>query len=143
MIEQSTQTALWTPGWYELDQSLAVGERQKFWFFQHPPDDFQSPLFNHGVSFDLVFFNQLDSNENSCVRYARVLEMTHPRLGSLLRIDTDGQDYIFYPVLGEEIVVNAEETPGTVYDSRPEQAIQDWSVVVKLEDVSEPLSDTA
>jgi len=98
-------TALWTPGWYELDQTLALGERQKFWFFQTPPDECQAIA----DDLDFVFYNQLDSTQNCIVRYARIVEMHHRELGDLLKVDTDGLDYIFSPVDGDEIVVDAEE----------------------------------
>ncbi len=137
MVEKSTQNALWTPGWYELDQTLVVGERQKFWFFQTPPEECNSL----GEDVDLVFYNQLDSTTNCTVRYARIVEMHHPQLGQLLRVDTDGLDYIFFPVEGEEIVVNAEEEPGTVYESKVE--VDDWSVFVTLDEVSEPVAEVA
>jgi hypothetical protein len=141
-MNQPNKTALWSPGWYELDQSLVLGERHKFLFFQHPPEAYHHLLTDREERFDLVFFNQLDSNENCCVRYARVMEMVHPQLGPLLRVDTDGLDYIFYPVLGEEVVVNAEESPGAVCEG-PEQSIQDWSVIVTLGEVSEPVGELA
>lgn len=129
-----TNKALWTPGWYELDQSLVVGQKQRFWFFQTPPSlDNDEPI-------DFVFFNQMASAANSQVRYARVLDIEHVDLGPLQRIDTDGLDYIFYPIDGNEVVVNAEEEPGSVYDDK-ELNISDWSVLVTLADVSEPVVD--
>lgn len=133
--QSSQKTALWTPGWYELDQTLVLGERQKFWFFQDPPDECRKVADN----LDLVFYNQLDSSKNCNVRYAKIVEMSHPELGELLRVDTDGLDYIFFPANGEEIVVNAEEEPGSTYGEGVEVA--DWSVLVKLEEVSEPVAD--
>lgn len=133
----SNQTALWTPGWYELDQSLVVGERQKFWFFQTPPDECKTL----GENVDLVFYNQLDSTRNCTVRYAKVVEMHHPQLGQLLRVDTDGLDYIFFTTEGEEIVVNAEEEPGTTYQGNFD--VDDWSVFVTLAEVSEPVAEVA
>lgn len=128
-----TKNALWTPGWYELDQTLAVGDRQKFWFFETPPGDVETL----GENIDLVFYNQLDSSSNCTVRYATIDELHHPQLGQLLRVDTDGQDYIFFPVDGEEIVVNAEEEPGTIRDGSI--GVTDWSVRARLSDVSEPV----
>jgi hypothetical protein len=135
MSDSNRQTALWTPGWYELDQTLVLGERQKYWFFQRPPEQ----CLESSASIDLVFFNQLDSAQNCNVRYAKIIEMNHPQLGELLRIDTDGLDYIFFPVNGEEIVVNAEEEPGVSYDGNV--AVEDWSVLVTLAEVSEPVVD--
>jgi len=67
------------------------------------------------------------------------VEIRHQELGELLRVDTDGLDYIFFPANNEEIVVNAEEEPGSTYDSDLEVA--DWSVLVKLVEVSEPVAD--
>lgn len=137
MDQTIVQTALWTPGWYEMDQSLAVGERQKFWFFQTNPDtDYCG---DPDTEINLVFFNQLDSSANCQVRIAKILEIKHKQLGLLSRIDTDGLDYIFAPIDGDEIIVNAEEDPGATYDSDLE--IDDWSVIVMLSEVSEPVGD--
>jgi len=131
----SQQTALWVPGWYELDQTLALGEKQKLWFFQTPPDG----IATGEKTPDFIFFNQLDSTTNCQVRFARVVEMVHSQIGPLTRIDTDGCDYLFFPVDGEEIVVNAEEEPGQVYDEKLN--IDQWMVHVTLEDVSDPIVD--
>ena len=133
----SKQTALWVPGWYELDQTLVLSERQKLWFFQTPPAELET----HGPTPDFVFFNQLDSTTNCQVRFARVVKMVHPQMGALQRIDTDGCDYLFFPVDGEEIVVNAEEEPGQIYDS--DLTVDQWVVQVTLEEVSEPIVDVA
>jgi len=137
MSDSSTINALWTPGWYELDQTLVIGERQKFWFFQTPPEECKSV----GQNVDLVFYNQLDSTKNCNVRYATIVEMRHPQLGQLVRVDTDGLDYIFFPFEGEEVVVNAEEEPGTTYEGGVQ--VDDWSVLVVLTDVSEPVTADA
>ena len=133
----SEMKAIWTPGWYELDQSLALGERQKYWFFEVPPLDCLAVA----DEVDLVFYNQLASAANFQVRYATIAEMNHPKLGRLQRIDTDGLDYIFVPVVGEEVIVNAEEEPGTTYND--EVQVDDWSVFVSLSEVSEPVSENA
>ena len=128
-----TQKAIWTPSWYEMDQSLSVGIKQKFWFFQDKP----SQIVDEEV--DYVFFNQLDSEVNSVVRFAEIVEIYHETLGTLARVDTDGLDYIFVPIEGSEIFVNAEEEPGNAYDSEFE--IEDWTLLVTLQNVSEPICD--
>ena len=134
-MSEQTQTlkAIWTPSWYELDQSLAVGIKQKFWFFQ------DKPTFSASQDVDLVFFNQLDSEVNSVVRFAEIVDIHHDVLGPLTRVDTDGLDYIFVPVEGSEIFVNAEEEPGNAYDTEFE--IDDWTLLVTLQNVSEPICD--
>ena len=131
----SKMNAIWIPGWYELDQPLLLGERRKYWFYDVPPLDCVAVE----EDVDLVFFNQLASAANFHVRYATIEEMSHPKLGRLQRVDTDGLDYIFVPVVGDEIVVNAEEEPGVAQTD--EVQIDDWSVFVSLLDVSEPLTD--
>ena len=136
-MSDSIQKAIWTPGWYELDQTLTLGERQKFWFFQNPPEECVAL----GSDVDLVFYNQLDSSKNCAVRYAKIVEMFHPQLGPLVSVDTDGLDYIFYPIDGEEATVNAEEEPG-VTDGL-DYLVEDWTVFVTLSDVSEPIVDVA
>ena len=66
--------------------------------------------------------------------------MEHSEFGPLNRVDTDGLDYIFYPMDGNEFVVNADEEPGAIYDDEDRGSkIDDWSVVVTLSDVSSPL----
>jgi hypothetical protein len=141
MTTNKTYTAIWTPGWYELDQSLVLGELQKYWFFNFPPQCEASLGESNQFPCDLLFFNQLDSSENCCVRYARIQQMVHPQLGPLMKIDTDGLDYIFYPVEGEEVVVNAEENPGEIVNPQWEMTIEDWSVLVTLSEVSEPVGE--
>ena len=133
----SQHKALWTPGWYELDQTLVVGEQKRYSFFQSNPSQEEIGPLDEGV--DLVFFNQLDSSTNSESRYMKILEILHPKLGLLARIDTDGVDYIFSPVDGNEIVVNAEEEPGTT--SEDDLDVEDWSVVVTLMNVTPPCTD--
>ncbi len=133
---QKTWNALWVPGWYELDQALAVGEERRFWFYQQPPSDLPKV-----ESCDFVFFNQLNAAANCQVRTARVTGIRHPILGELERVDTDGLDYHFQPVGGEAIRVNAEEDPGSVFDAPGDMpSIDDWSVAVELADVSQPIT---
>ncbi len=136
MTTPATQTAIWTPGWYELDQTLLVGQRQKFWFFATPPSELVGDR-----DAELFFFNRTDTSENCVARFARIEQVSHSVLGPILRVDTEGLDYIFFPVEGEEVVVNAEEEPGQVYDGGHE--ISDWSLQVTLSDVSEPVADFA
>lgn len=161
--------ALWRPGWYQLDQSIRVGQFERFAFFapasstlaQRPasklagekskrksggkksagrkqsslPADLNSEY--AGGPLDLQFFNRTITDQvHPLVRFARVLEIVHPKLGPLESVDTTGLDYIFKPVDGEGIFVNAEESPGEAYDL--DQPIKDWSLIVTLDDVSEP-----
>ena len=136
MSDSDQKDAIWTPGWYELDQTLVLGQRQKFWFFETAPDSMSA---ENQLQAELVFFNKTDTSENCVARYARIDEMCHAQLGAVLRVDADGLDYIFTPVEGEEVIVNAEEEPGQAYDLG--ESISDWSLHVKLSEVSEPIAD--
>ncbi len=130
--EKRIWTALWVPGWYELDQPLVAGQQSRFWFFQQMPSNLQD-----SELYDFVFFNQLNSAANCQVRDARIVSIVHPELGALSRIKTDGLDYVFETVDGTTIVVNAEEDPGSVQQpSDTFQAIDNWSVAVVLDNVS-------
>lgn len=135
MSETIIQSAIWAPAWLELDQTLVLGERQKYWFFEMIPVG----LDGGGDEVDLVFFNQSDPTENCSVRYAKIVEMSHPELGPLLKIDTDGLDYIFFPVGGEEVVVDAAEKSGSACGSNAN--VTEWAVRVKLADVSPPVGN--
>ena len=136
MPTEQHQPATWTPGWYELDQTLVVGERRRYWFFDQPPEN----IVGETSANRLVFFNQLDSATNSTVRWAVISDMYHPILGELSRVDTDGLDYIFVPASGPEVVVNAEEEPGKCYDETIQ--VSDWSVTVTFSEVSDPIAVT-
>jgi|GEM_PF-1042415 hypothetical protein len=148
--------ALWRPGWHQLDQPIGVGQFSRFAFFapEHSsrqssnlPDQKQAMAgqvdLNQefaGSPLDFQFFNRtISETQHPLFRFARVLEILHPILGPLERVDTSGLDYVFKPVGGDEIFVNAEEEPGVAYDF--DQPVADWSLLVTLDDVSEPLAD--
>jgi hypothetical protein len=51
VADMPSERAIWHPFWYELDQSIAVGETADFDFFKTPPEYVQSdglPVFYHG-----------------------------------------------------------------------------------------------
>lgn len=136
--------ALWRPGWYRLDQPIGVGQFGRFAFFDPTAESASQPPwpengFGSGP-IELQFFNRtITDQKHPLFRFARVLEIIHPQLGPLERVDTSGLDYVFKPADGEEIYVNAEEEPGVAYDF--DQPVGDWSLLVTLDDVSEPIAD--
>lgn len=148
--------ALWRPGWYKLDQPIGVGQFSRFAFFapehsslgtgragradEAKPAQADLNMEFTGGPLDLQFFNRtISETHQPLFRFARVLEIIHPTLGPLERVDTSGLDYVFKPVGGDEIFVNAEEEPGVAYDF--DQPIADWSLLVTLDDVSEPQAE--
>ena len=131
----SSGSAIWYPAWHALDQTLVVGLRQRYFFFQSLPKRIASMASSEQP--DLVFFNGLDSATDSQIRFANIVRIEHPDIGEILRVDTFGLDYIIYPTNGEEIVVDGEEEPGTVLSGW--DPIKDWTMQVEMEQISNPI----
>lgn len=126
----SVENAIWFPFWYELDQPITVGQISEFDFFKDPPPYILHeglPVFYHG-----------DWQEKCRHLYKRekkrILSIRHPQLGSIHAIDTKGLDYTFKLTDGRVLKVEAEETPGLIYDFP--QKVDDWRVSVELEPVT-------
>ncbi len=124
MIESSRERAIWYPYWYELDQSIAVGQTDEFEFYKTPPDYVQADglrVFYHG--------NWRETHLYTTER-KQIKSISHPILGQIERIDAEGLDYSFAMSDGRVLLIEAEETPGLVYDlSAP---IKDWRIFVEL-----------
>lgn len=119
--------ALWIPAWHELDQPLALGEENRFYFFDETPAQYRPWV----QASERVFFNLDELPEDPESVVATPIEIQHETLGHLLRIDTFGLDYIFYPANAEEWIVDAEESPGTCRTHH--ECVEHWRVHVKLE----------
>ena len=133
--DKITQFALWKPAWFELDQSLEQGKRGRFCFFTEIPDDPTSSRYPQ--KFDFMFFNQVETSKvEREYRDATIVGIEHLELGPISEIDCKGLDYMFYPMSGSPVGVNAEETPGS---TTSEWEVEDWAVLVMLEDVSDPV----
>lgn len=104
----------WTPYWYGLDASILVGSTGLFY------------LQKGGKA----FANGPVSAEDLEVE-AAILGISHPILGAITGILTEGVDYSFLLGDGNVLSVNAEEEPGTVGNET--FTVADWSVDVDLE----------
>jgi hypothetical protein len=51
---------------------------------------------------------------DAVLRRARILRINHPTLGDLKRIETEGLVYVLTLIGGEQVRVEAEESPGTI-----------------------------
>ena len=109
----------WTAEWYELDQTIIVGD--KAWFSL--PAEEKDHSFGSGM--------ELDSKEHFTEKKLEIISITHPVLGDVRGIVTIGLDYTVYLASGEVLEVNAEEHPGQIYDSS--YKVDDWTVYVKAE----------
>ena len=135
MTGLDTKKALWIPAWHSLDQKLILNDRQRYHFYVHHP----SLLADVNRDVDLVFYNRLKMTSEGQVRWARIIELWHPELGFLNRVDTGELDYVFQLTDGTEVRVNAEEHPGKAVSGDWE--IEAWEVIALLSEVSEPLGD--
>ena len=93
----------WTAAWYELDQTIIVGDKD--WFYL-PSDEN-----NH------FFFNELYQSNSFIRKKLEIERITHPVLGNVKGIVTIGLDYTIYLTDGTMLEVNAEENPGQIYNS--------------------------
>ncbi|MDB5300808.1 MAG: hypothetical protein JWO87_2471 [Phycisphaerales bacterium] len=123
----SIETAVWFPYWYELDQSISVGQVADFDFFKDPPGNVAHDgrrVFYHG-NWQEKYRHLFEK------RRLRILGIRHPTLGPIQSIDTFGMDYTFTMTDGRVRKVEAEGKPGSVYD-HPEP-IADWRIYVEVE----------
>ena len=124
------EVASWVPYWYELDQTIEVGQVGEFEFFKSAPGHLTA-------KHSLVFYHG-DWHERCRHLYEsrriRIVAMTHATLGPIKKIDTSGLSYRFEVAGGESVQVNAEEEPGVVESGYP-GVINDWHVGVEFEAV--------
>lgn len=103
----------WIPQWYELDQSIVVGDVD--WFYLSKD--------NHNFAGGM-------SGSDDCEVKAKISKITHPELGDIRGIITIGLDYSIYLSDGAIIIVNAEESPGDYENS--EYIINEWEFDVHI-----------
>lgn len=131
--------AAWVPGWYELDPLLEVGLADEFAFWREVPDHLRGPE-------ALVLYNTLWHPEDALVARGTITAIRHPELGSVRKIDTRGLDYTITLEDGSELLVNAEEEPGRLFERVGDQwadslrAVTNWRFVVEFGSLSEPKS---
>ena len=104
----------WEPDWYELDQCIVVGDIDYFYLRKD----------------NLYFANGLNPKPYECEVKAEILKITHPELGEIRGVITIGLDYSIYLSDGTEIIVNAEENPGKIYNSQ--YVVSEWCFDVQI-----------
>lgn len=103
----------WNPKWYELDQSIVVGDVD--WFY---------------LSKDNLYFSNDFAGNNDCEVKAKILKINHSELGDIKGIITIGFDYSIYLRNGNIIIVNAEESPGEIENSK--YIVSEWNFDVQI-----------
>ena len=106
----------WTAAWYELDQTIIVGDKARFYL--------SSDENNHS------FFNELYQSNSFIQKKLEVIRISHPVFGDVRGIVAIGLDYTIYLIDGTVLEVNAEEQPGQIYNSS--LVIDDWTFEVEV-----------
>jgi hypothetical protein len=132
----AVESVAWVPGWYELDAQLEVGQTDEFAFWRIVPDHLCGPE-------RLVLYNTLWHPEDAVIAHGTITSIWHPEFGAVRKVDTRGLDYTINLADGTQILVNAEEEPGKLYErsgdewEESQRAVSDWRFVVEFESLSE------
>lgn len=127
----------WDPYWYNLDQALRVGRRDKFAFARAaPPSDYDVLLANGvgGPGHDWDYW------------WATVESIEHDRFGAVVEVDTRSfGEYAFVFGDGRWVRIEAEECLGLVNAAGPDFPVDDcgpgwagssgWALAVVFSDV--------
>ena len=109
---------IWKPAWYELDQSICVGEID---------------FFNIIRSADVIrFATAMEAGEEVKMR---ILSISNKQLGDIQKIEATGLSYKFFSDENHYIQVEAEENPGTIETGKRESgflSVTDFYVEVEL-----------
>lgn len=126
----------WVPGWYELDPHLEVGLEDEFAFWRVVPEHLRGPE-------EFVLYNDLLRPEDGVFASGKIVSIRHPELGDIRKVDTCGLDYTITLADGTEILVNAEEDPGKMFEGKPgdwvesKRVVSQWRFTVEFESLSE------
>ena len=129
------ERAAWVPGWYALDQSLAVGVRGEFAFYRIIPEDLRD-----GTE-GLVFYNTLWGSADALLGSGTIVKITNSELGEIRAVDTRSEplEYLIHLADGTTLDLNAEEEPGRLYEGTEwsSRIVNDWRMSVEFESLSE------
>lgn len=103
--------------WYELDQSIQVGQQSEFYFLKN--------------SKPLKFLNGLYEPDEGVLHKCVIQSIRHPDFGSISEINTSGLDYSIRLRNGTKFSVEAEENPGHVYDYPIKPTTWIFSVIIE------------
>jgi hypothetical protein len=127
--------AAWVPGWYALDQPLAVGLRDEFAFWRIVPEDLR------GGPEPLVFYNTLWGSEDALIGSGTIVAISNAELGEIRKVDTESEplDYLIHLADGTTLEVNAEEEPGRLFEGSEwsSRIVNDWRLSVEFDSLSE------
>jgi hypothetical protein len=130
------EQAAWVPGWYGLDQPLAVGLTDEFSFWRIAREEDLG-----GGAERLVFYNTLWEPDDALIASGTIVAISNPELGEIREVDTKSKplDYVIYLADGTTLEVNAEEEPGRFYEGSQwsSRIVNDWRLAVEFDSLSE------
>jgi hypothetical protein len=106
----------WRPYWYELDQTVIVGDIDYFYLDKD----------------EKKFANDYSTSSVDKEVRGEIIKITHPELGELLGILTFGLSYKFFFTDGKFIRVDAEEKVGHIEYPNDDIKVNDWVFEVEL-----------
>jgi hypothetical protein len=114
---------------------LEVGREDEFAFWRVVPEYLRGPEV-------LVLYNDLWRPEDGQFASGKIVSIRHPDLGDIRKVDTCGLDYTITLADGTEIVVNAEEDPGKMFEGKPgawmesKRVVSQWRFAIEFESLS-------
>lgn len=111
---------IYTPSWYEMDQPLILGKKDKFYISKD-----KKSFSNEFASYDDVEIEGI------------ITKIYHPEPGEFKELNTKGLVYRFYKIDGSLIKVEAEETPWHIEYPPGHKDITNWDFEVELSDYIE------
>jgi hypothetical protein len=127
----------WVPGWYELDPWLEEGLTGDFAFWLVVPEHLRG-------SEALVLYNDLWRPEDAVFARGTIATIEHPELGVVRVVDTQGLDYTLHLADGTELLVNAEEEPGRLWERvggkwvDSTRVVTNWRFAIRFASLAEP-----
>lgn len=119
-MEDETENiiAIWQAAWYELDQPIKLGLKDTFWLTEKT-----------GV---MKFHTGFASDKGIKKIQGEILRIIHKTIGEVSEIDTEGLTYRIKLISGQEIIVEAEETPGKIENDYPSFDNDNWKFEVTI-----------
>ena len=109
---------IWQAAWYKLDQAIKLGLKDTFWLTDRK-----------GV---LKFHTGFSDGKGIEEIEGEILKIRHRTIGDINEIDTEGLAYRIRLESGQEIVVEAEETPGKIENDFPLFDTDEWKFEVTI-----------
>jgi hypothetical protein len=130
----------WDPGWFDFDQSIAVGRADDFDFRREVPECCR------GRGLERLMFHNCGRGDPGQIVAARgtITAIWHRELGAIREVDTSGDSYRISLFDGTNLNVDQEETPGRVTDAwaydesgvpeaRRAPGVDDWRMIVEFD----------